>query len=231
MDIDFMFQILPRLLMAALTTVQVSLISLLLGLVIGILMGVIRVLGPKFLHPFVNAYVTFVRGTPIAVQIYAAFFLLPKIGLELSINEISVFALTFNSVGYQIEIVRAALQSIDRGQHEAAASIGLGKWKAAWLITLPQAAQRMIPPLTNELANLIKASSVLSIIALYELTRAGEAIIASTYKYAEVLILMSILYFAVIQSLINGSNYLEKNVFNFRLAKQKPQKISQVAGN
>ncbi|NPV75699.1 MAG: amino acid ABC transporter permease [Anaerolineae bacterium] len=212
------------------TTIQVSLLSLLLGTLFGLLMGMIRVLGPRFLHPFVNAYVTFVRGTPVAVQIYAAFFLLPRIGLNWSLFEISVFALTFNSVGYQIEIIRAALQSIDKGQHEAAAAIGLGKWKAMWLITLPQAAQRMIPPLTNELANLIKASSVLSIIALYELTRAGEAIIASTFRYAEVLILMSILYFLMIQSLTEGSNYLEKNVFNFRTSRIKTRKIKQPAG-
>ena len=215
MDFGFMVEIFPRLLRACGVTLQVSIISLILGTVLGVIFGVIRVIGPKAIHPIVDAYVGLVRGTPIAVQIYAAFFLLPRAGLDLSLFQISVIALTFNSTGYQIEIVRAALQSIDTRQIEAAASIGLTQLKTMWYIMLPQAAQRMIPPLTNELANLIKASSVLSIIALYELTRAGHAIIASTFKYAEVLILVSILYFAIIQLLTEGANYLERDVFNF----------------
>jgi His/Glu/Gln/Arg/opine family amino acid ABC transporter permease subunit len=215
MDIGFMIDILPRLLRASVTTLQVSIVSLILGLLLGVSMGVLRVIGPRVFHPLVDAYVGLVRGTPIAVQIYAAFFLLPRVGADFTLFQISIIALTFNSTGYQIEIVRAALQSIDKRQIEAAASIGLTQFKTMWHITLPQAAQRMIPPLTNELANLIKASSVLSIIALYELTRAGHAIIAANFKYAEVLILVSILYFAAIQLLTEGANYLERDVFNF----------------
>ena len=211
-----MIEILPRLLKALGTTAQVSIVSLLLGTIIGLGMGVIRVIGPKIFHPIVDVFVAIVRGTPVAIQIYSAFFLLPRFGIDLSTFQVGVIALTFNSTGYQIEIVRAALQSIDKGQLEAAASLGLAKWKTMWLITLPQAAQRMIPPLTNELANLIKASSALSIIALYELTRAGQAIIAGTFKFAEVLFLVSLLYYILIQLLSLVSNYLEQKVFNFR---------------
>jgi polar amino acid transport system permease protein len=90
------------------------------------------------------------------------------------------------------------------------------RWLAMWLVILPQAARRMVPPLTNELANLVKASSVLSVIAVYELTRAGHAIIASSYKFAEVLILVAALYFVTIQLLSWGAAYLERRIFTYR---------------
>ena len=91
---------------------------------------------------------------------------------------------------------------------------GMPDTLAMRLIVLPQAWRRMIPPLTNELANLIKASSALSFVALFELTKASNAIIAGTFKFAEVLILESLLYFAVIQVLGYGSRYLEQRAFS-----------------
>lgn len=211
-----MIEILPRLLRVLLTTLQISMIALVLGTVFGLLFGVARVIGPHFFHPFIDLYVFLVRSTPFALQVYAAFFLLPRVGLDLPLFAVGVIALLFNSIAYQIEIVRPALESVDREQQEAAAALGMTKWLAMWLIILPQAARRMIPPLTNELANLIKASSVLSIIAVYELTRAGQAIIASSYKFAEVLILVAALYFLTIQLLSWGTAYLEHQLFTDR---------------
>jgi polar amino acid transport system permease protein len=215
-DIGFMIEILPRLLRAVWLTIQISVIALILGTVFGLLFGMLRVIGPRFLHPLIDAYVFIVRSTPVVLQIYAAFFLLPRVGLDLPLFAVGVISLVFNSTGYQVEIVRPALESVDKEQREAAYSLGMTRWMAMLLIILPQAARRMIPPLTNELANLVKASSVLSVIAVYELTRAGQAIIASSYKYAEVLILMALLYFAVIQLLSWGSSYLEREVFTYR---------------
>jgi polar amino acid transport system permease protein len=215
-DIGFMLEILPRLLRVLLTTLQISVVALLLGTLFGLLFGVLRVIGPRILYPLIDAYVFLVRSTPFAVQVYAAFFLLPRIGLDLPLFVVGVIALLFNSTGYQVEIVRPAIESVDKEQRDAAAALGMSRWLAMWLIILPQAARRMIPPLTNELANLVKASSVLSIIAVYELTRAGQAIIASSYKFAEVLILVAALYFLTIQLLSWGAAYLEKHLFTYR---------------
>jgi len=215
-DIGFMLEILPRLLRVLLTTLQISVIALLLGTVFSLLLGVLRVIGPRFLHRLIDAYVFLVRSTPFALQVYAAFFLLPRVGLDLPLFVVGVIALLFNSIGYQVEIVRPALESVDKEQREAAAALGMTRWLAMGLIILPQAARRMIPPLTNELANLVKASSVLSIIAVYELTRAGQAIIASSYKFAEVLILVAALYFVTIQLLSWGAAYLEQQLFTYR---------------
>ena len=216
MDIGFMVKILARLLRVLLTTIEISIIALLLGTVFGLLFGTLRVIGPRFFHPLIDAYVFLVRSTPFALQVYAAFFLLPRVGLDLPLFAVGVMALLFNSTGYQVEIVRPAIESVDKEQWEAADALGMTRWLAMWVIILPQAARRMIPPLTNELANLVKASSVLSLIAVYELTRAGQAIIASSYKFAEVLILVAALYFITIQLLSWGAAYLEREIFSYR---------------
>ncbi|MBD2459718.1 amino acid ABC transporter permease [Oscillatoria sp. FACHB-1407] len=217
MDIPFMLEILPRLLPALGTTLVVSLLSLAIGMVLGISLGMVRVLSQsaKPIRWLIDAYVWFVRGTPIIIQIYIAYFFLPMLGLKWNVFWIGVVALVFNSVGYQVEIVRGAIASVDQGQLQSAAAIGMTPRMAMLWVVLPQATRRMIPPLTNELANLIKASSVLSVISLFELTKAGDAIIASTFKFAEVLLLQSILYFAVIQLLSWSAVYLEQRVFNY----------------
>ena len=221
MDIGFMIEILPRLVRGFVMTLQLSLLSLTLGLVLGLILGVVRVIGPRPIRRIIAAFVFFVRATPIILHIFGAALLLPKIGIDFSIFWIGVLALTFNTVGYQIEIVRAAIESVDRGQMEAALAIGMTRWMAMRNILVPQAARRMIPPMTNEMANLIKASSVLSVIAVLEATKIANSIRASTFKSTEIYILLALLYFVVIQVLIRGANYLEKNVFTY-LPSTKP---------
>ena len=215
-DFPFIIEILPRVGGALLTTIVVSLISLVLGTIVGVGLGIIKTLSLRrsLIRTVIDAFVWVVRGTPIVIQIYAFFFLLPKAGVKLDVFWVGVIALTVNSAGYQVDIVRSAIESIDKGQREAALSIGMPDTLAMRLIVLPQAWRRMIPPLTNELANLIKASSALSFVALFELTKASNAIIAGTFKFAEVLILESLLYVAVIQVLVYGSRYLEQRAFS-----------------
>lgn len=231
LDIGFLVEIFPRLINPLKVTLLVSLISLVLGTFLGVCLGMIWIASPPRnpVRLFLNSYVWLVRGTPIIIQIYIAFFLLPKIGLQLDVFWVGVVALTFNSVGYQIEIVRAAIASIHKGQWEAAKSIGMTKKMAFLWIILPQSVRRMLPPLTNELANLVKASSVLSVISLFELTKAGDAIIASSFKFAEVLLLLSILYFSIIQILSWVTRYLEEEVFNFD--KSDPDLTNSLSSN
>jgi polar amino acid transport system permease protein len=211
-----MVEILPRLVRGLGMTLQVSLLALALGLGLGMLLGVIRVIGPRPIRRIIATFVFFVRGTPIILHIFGAALLLPKFGIDFSIFWIGLVALTFNTVGYQIEIIRAAIESVDRGQMEAALAIGMTRWMAMRHILLPQAARRMIPPLTNELANLIKASAVLSVIAVLEVTKIANSIRAATFKSTEIYILVALLYFVVIQLLIRVANYLEQNVFTYQ---------------
>ncbi|MDE0306008.1 MAG: amino acid ABC transporter permease [Albidovulum sp.] len=217
MDVAYMIEALPRLLPAFWVTVEVSAVSLFLAMVIGLSGGTAR----AFLsnrNPVVwimEGYVGIVRCTPIIVQIYAAYLLLPKAGIRLDVFWIGVIALTFNSAGYQIEIARASIVSVGKGQGEAASALGLSKFHTILLVILPQAVRRMIPAITNEMSHLVKASAVLSVITLFELHKAANTLQATSFKFAELLALQALLYLPLILGVSRFANHLEKNVFGF----------------
>ena len=203
----------PRLLPGLLLTIQLSLIGFLIATILGVPFGILRAYKtPANISFVIDFYVFVVRGTPILVQIYAAYFLLPLAGVKLSPFWIGIVALSFNSAGYQIEITRAAIQSIEKGQYEGALSLGLGKFRTLISIVFPQAFLRMLPPLANEMSNLIKASSVLSIITVFELHKAANAIISDSFKFLEMLFAQAVLYVAFVVLMTQFAIYLEKRV-------------------
>jgi len=213
MDFIFIMEQMPRLLPGLLLTIQLSIIGFLIATVLGVPFGILRAYKtPAYISFIIDFYVFVVRGTPILVQIYAAYFLLPLAGVKLSPFWIGIVALSFNSAGYQIEITRAAIQSIEKGQYEGASSLGLGKFRTLISIVFPQAFVRMLPPLANEMSNLIKASSVLSIITVFELHKAANAIISDTFKFLEMLFAQAILYVAFVVLMTQFSIYLEKRI-------------------
>ena len=213
MDFIFIMEQMPRLLPGLLLTIQLSLIGFLIATILGVPFGILRAYKtPAYISFVIDFYVFVVRGTPILVQIYAAYFLLPLAGVKLSPFWIGIVALSFNSAGYQIEITRAAIQSIDKGQYEGASSLGLGKFRTLISIVFPQAFLRMLPPLANEMSNLIKASSVLSIITVFELHKAANAIISDSFKFLEMLFAQAVLYVAFVVLMTQFSIYLEKRV-------------------
>lgn len=212
-----MFKVFPKLLPPLWVTIEVSAVSLVLAMMIGLSCGTARAFLTRR-NPLVwvmDAYVGLVRCTPIIVQIYAAYLLLPKTGIRLDVFWVGVIALTFNSAGYQIEIARAAIQSIDKGQGEAAAALGLRWWHAVRLVILPQAIKRMIPAVTNEMSHLIKASAVLSVITLFELHKAANSLQATSFKFVELLTLQALLYLPLILGASRIARYLETDVFGF----------------
>ena len=213
MDFIFIMEQMPRLLPGLLLTIQLSLIGFLIATILGVPFGILRAYKtPAYISFVIDFYVFVVRGTPILVQIYAAYFLLPLAGIKLSPFWIGIVALTFNSAGYQIEITRAAIQSIEKGQYEGASSLGLGKFRTLISIVFPQAFLRMLPPLANEMSNLIKASSVLSVITVFELHKAANAIISDSFKFLEMLFAQAVLYVAFVVLMTQFSIYLEKRV-------------------
>lgn len=213
MDFIFIMEQMPRLLPGLLLTIQLSLIGFLIASILGVPFGILRAYKtPAYISFIIDFYVFVVRGTPILVQIYAAYFLLPLAGVKLSPFWIGIVALSFNSAGYQIEITRAAIQSIEKGQYEGASSLGLGKFRTLISIVFPQAFLRMLPPLANEMSNLIKASSVLSIITVFELHKAANAIISDSFKFLEMLFAQAVLYVAFVVLMTQFSIYLEKRV-------------------
>lgn len=213
MDFIFIMEQMPRLLPGLLLTIQLSLIGFLIATILGVPFGILRAYKtPAYISFVIDFYVFVVRGTPILVQIYAAYFLLPLAGVKLSPFWIGIVALSFNSAGYQIEITRAAIQSIEKGQYEGASSLGLGTFRTLISIVFPQAFLRMLPPLANEMSNLIKASSVLSIITVFELHKAANAIISDSFKFLEMLFAQAVLYVAFVVLMTQFSIYLEKRV-------------------
>lgn len=212
-DFALIVQSIPFLLRGAVYTVQVSMLAIVFGLVLGWLLGLAAVSGVPALSAVSWAYVQFIRGTPLLIQIFLIYFGLPALGINLPAFWSGVIALGLNSGGFQAEIVRAGIESIDRGQTEAARSIGMSRFKTLVFILVPQTIRRVLPPLTNELITLTKSSSLLSAIAALELTHAGQLIIARTFAPFEIYAAVAVIYLAMVAVLSRGSAFLEKRVF------------------
>jgi His/Glu/Gln/Arg/opine family amino acid ABC transporter permease subunit len=204
---------LPFLLQGAVVTIQISVFAILLGLLVGAILGLFSVSHVRPLVSFAWAYVQFFRGSPLLVQILWIYFGLPAIGIDLPAFWAGVLALGLNSAGYQAEIVRGGIESIDRGQVDAADSIGMSRAQTLLLVLGPQAVRRVVPGLTNELTSLVKSSSLLAAISIVELTHAGQSIIARTYAPFELYFAVAMLYLLLVSMLAYGSRSLEKRVF------------------
>jgi His/Glu/Gln/Arg/opine family amino acid ABC transporter permease subunit len=212
-DFALIVQGIPFLLRGAVYTVQVSVLAIVFGLALGWLLGLAAVSGVPALSAVSWAYVQFIRGTPLLIQIFLIYFGLPAVGINVPAFWSGVIALGLNSGGFQAEIVRAGIESIDRGQTEAARSIGMSRFKTLVFILVPQTIRRVLPPVTNELITLTKSSSLLSAIAALELTHAGQLIIARTFAPFEIYAAVAVIYLALVAVLSRGSAFLEKRVF------------------
>jgi polar amino acid transport system permease protein len=198
MDLDFspVWAGWPQLLHGALVTVEITAVSLLLGCVLGLLIGIGR-LDPKrrVVYGICTAYVAAIRGTPLLVQLFIWFFGLPQFGIMLPAFACGMVGLGIYSAAYVSEIVRGAIQSVDRGQMEAARSIGLSAGQAMRSVILPQAIVRMIPPLGNEFIALIKNSALVSLLTIHDLMHEGQKIISVSYRSLEVYLAVAVIYF------------------------------------
>jgi polar amino acid transport system permease protein len=182
----------------ALITIEVTVGAIILGCAFGLLAGLGR-LDPRrrLVYGLCSAYVSAVRGTPLLVQLFIWFFGLPHFGVNLPAFFCGVVGMGMYSGAYVSEIVRGAIQSIERGQMEAARSIGMPYRMALWHIIVPQAAIRMIPPLGNEFIALIKNSSLVSLLTIADLMHEGQKIISVSYRSLEVYLAIALVYFAL----------------------------------
>ncbi|MDR3673216.1 MAG: amino acid ABC transporter permease [Holophaga sp.] len=200
MALDFtpVWQGMPTLLAGALVTIEVTAASLGLGCVLGLLVGIGR-LAPKrrVIYGICTAYLTFIRGTPLLVQLFLLFFGLPQFGILLPAFMCGVLGLGIYSGAYVSEIVRGSIQSIDRGQMEAARSLGMPYRMAMRKVILPQAFVRMIPPLGNEFIALIKNSALVSLLTIDDVMHEGEKIISVSYRSLEVYLAIAVIYLAL----------------------------------
>ncbi len=185
----------PQLLKGAAVTVEVTAASLLLGCVIGLLIGIGRLDPRKWLiYSVCTVYVAVIRGTPLLVQLFILFFGLPQFNILLPAFVCGMLGMGIYSGAYVSEIVRGAIQSVDRGQMEAARSLGMPSGLAMRSVILPQALVRMIPPLGNEFIALIKNSALVSLLTIDDLMHEGQRIISVSYRSLEVYLAVAAIY-------------------------------------
>ena len=162
---------LPLLVQGALITILLSVTSMPLAIVAGLLVAIGRLYGPRLLRYPLGWYVEIIRGTPLVLQLYLIFFLLPEFGLSLPALVAAILGLSLNYAAYEAEIYRAGLQAIPPGQLEAALSLGMSRVLALRRIIVPQAVRLVIPPVTNDFIALFKDTAVCSVITVVELSK------------------------------------------------------------
>jgi polar amino acid transport system permease protein len=212
LDWEIITYAMPLLATGLVNTIKISVMAMLLGTVLGFVLGVLSLGRIAPLRWAIVAYVDFIRGTPLLIQIFLVYFALPVIGINLPEYWAGVIALGLNAAGFIAETVRGVVGSIEKGQSEAATSIGMTSFQTLTWILLPQALRPAIPPLTNELITLAKGSSLLSVISVYELTRAGQAIISVHFVPFEIFMLIALYYYVFLSALAWLSRFLERKL-------------------
>ena len=200
---------LPLLMASAGMTVLLSFAAMPLAIAIGLSLAIGRLYGPLALRPFMAGYVELLRGTPLMLQLYAIFFLLPKIGLALPALVAAIAGLALNYSAYESEIYRAGLKAVPGGQFEAALSLGMTKWQALRHVIVPQAVRIVMPPVTNDFIALFKDTSVCSVITVIELTKRYSVLALSTGRIMELAIVTALLYLAMSWPLSLLSHWFE----------------------
>jgi His/Glu/Gln/Arg/opine family amino acid ABC transporter permease subunit len=200
----------PRMLQGARVTLMLTIFTLIFGVVAGLIVALCRISLFAPLKYLATVYVELVRGTPLLMQIYVIYFVLPAVHISVNPFVAGVMALSFNAAAYISEIFRAGIESIDTGQMEAARSLGMDYPAAMRWIILPQTLRRVLPPLTNEAVALLKDSSLVSVVALTELMRVGKEY-ATTYGSPTTAYLgVAVLYLAMTLPLTYVVRVLEK---------------------
>ncbi|MDK2898804.1 MAG: arginine/lysine/histidine transport system permease protein [Thermotoga sp.] len=200
---------LPLLLKGALSTLQLTSLAVLIGLAIGIFVGMGRLSKYRIIRYPSSVYVEFLRGTPLMVQLFLVYFGLPELGLEFDRFTAAVVALGINSGAYVAEIVRAGIQSVPKGQYEAARSLGMSHAQAMIYVILPQAFRHILPALGNEFIALAKDSSLAMVIGTVELMRSAQYIVSRTFMSFPIYGGVALIYFAITFSVSRLVKFVE----------------------
>jgi polar amino acid transport system permease protein len=159
-------------------TIELTVIAIIFGMILGLFFALGRISRNKIFNVISWIYIWIFRGTPLLLQILVIYMGLPTIGIELSQFPSAIIALSLNSAAYLAEIIRSAIQSIDKGQMEAAKALGMSYYQAMFKVIIPQSYRRMIPPVGNEAIMLLKDSSLVSSIGMTELLRTAKVMAA-----------------------------------------------------
>lgn len=202
----------PLFVKGAVVTFVASLLALALGLALGLWIGLARSSRWSLLRWASGCYTFLLRGTPLIVQLFLIYFALPQLGLNLPPFAAGVIGIGLNSSAYVAELVRGALASVPQGQWEAAHILGLSWHQSLWRVILPQSLKTLLPALGNEFVSLIKESSLLSVLAITDLTQAGSQVRSVTYASFESFAVVGLLYLVLTTLFGAVTRLLEKKV-------------------
>lgn len=190
-------------------TIPLALVSMALGLVLALAVAFARLYGSAPLRWLARSYVSVIRGTPLLVQLFIVFYGLPSIGLRIDSWPSAVIALSLNVAGYAAEIIRAAIQSVPRGQWEAAYTVGMNRRLTLQRIILPQAVRVSVPPLSNSFISLVKDTALCSLILVTEVFREAQEIAAASGEFMTLYVMAAVYYWVVCLALSAGQSRLE----------------------
>lgn len=201
----------PLFLEGATTTVLLSFFSVIVGVGCGTLMALARLSSNKFLSKAAKAYIDIIRGTPLLVQLYLVYFGLATV-LDLNDFVSGVIAVSVNTTAYIAEIIRSGIQSVDKGQMEAARSMGMPKRMAMRQIILTQAMKNILPAIGNEFATLIKETSIVSLIGIHDLMYSSDTVRGATFTVFIPLLMTAFLYFVMTTTIAFFMDKLERKL-------------------
>lgn len=194
MDFEYMKSLVPILGLGAVTTVELTVLSVILGTMLGLLLALMKISSNQLISKIAGFYIYVMRGTPLLLQLFAIYYGGPSLGINLPPFVAAVIGMSANSAAYVAEIIRAGIQSIDKGQMEAAKALGMTYGQAMRRVILPQAYRRLIPPMGNEFIALLKDSSLVSTIAMVELMRVAQQMYANSFRPIEVFTVAGMYY-------------------------------------
>ncbi len=218
---DVLKSTMPFLLEGLWMTFKISVITIFFGSILGVIIGMLRTLNIWIINFPLGLFIHSIRGTPFLIHLYVVFFMLPATGiswLQLDAFPAAVIALSFYTSTYVAEIVRSAIQAVPRGQTEAARSTGMNAMQTMWYVVLPQAIKLMIPPMGGVYVIIIKGTSIVSVIGIAELVRAGEH---ATQRHPKELMLIygmtALLYFAYCYPVLRFAKWAENKYGTVRM--------------
>jgi polar amino acid transport system permease protein len=204
-------EFLPILFQGVVLTIAVTVGSLILSTILGMVWVLMRVSGIRVLDVTAKLLVNFIRGVPIIVQLFYIYFVLPDFGITLTALQAAIIGLGIAYSAYQSENFRAGIEAVDRGQVEAAQSIGMGWWLVMRRVILPQAVRIVLPPYGNIMIMMLKDSSQASTITVAELAMQGKLIASATFKNTSVFTLVALMYLCMSLPLMYLVSRLEKH--------------------
>jgi len=196
-SLDDMIGFLPSLLQGAMVTIAVSLLAFGLALVFGLLLGVARISRVAPLRAVVACYIQFIRGTPLLLQLFFIYYVLPYGGIVLTPFVSGALGLTLNYAAYMAEVFRAGIQAIPKGQTEAGQSVGMSRGLLMRRIILPQAFRIIVPSIGNFFVSIFKDSALVSVITMRDLMFSGQLLASATYKHFEIFAEVAVIYFLI----------------------------------